>query len=71
MMVTVTVIIISNKNNNNDHDSNNNLYIYIYIYIYIHDQSADSSCLILRAESLSGQHESNEDLEGPKCSNYC
>ena len=69
MMVTVTVIIISNKNNNNDHDSNNNLYI--YIYIYIHDQSADSSCLILRAESLSGQHESNEDLEGPKCSNYC
>ena len=69
MMVTVTVIIISNKNNNNDHDSNNNLYI--YIYIYTHDQSADSSCLILRAESLSGQHESNEDLEGPKCSNYC
>ena len=47
------------------------IYIYIYVCMYIYDQSADSSCLILRAESLSGQHESNEDLEGPKCSNYC
>ena len=45
-------------------------YIYIYIYIYIYQINLRTAAVSL-FESSSVQLRSNEDFEGPECSNYC
>ena len=43
--------------------------IYIYIYIYIYQINLRTAAVSL-FESSSAQLRSNEDFEGPECSNY-
>ena len=47
------------------------IYTHIYIYIYINIYIYIYICIYISLfESSSSQLRSNEDLEGPECSNY-
>ena len=45
------------------------IHIYIYIYIYIFEINLRTAAVSL-FESSSAELRSNEDFEGPECSNY-